>query len=135
MFWDVRGGDTNFMHNLEDRGSSSEVSFSVWLAVGHEFSQKSNTLYPLASLSPGVHTQGSGWQVQAARPAGGAHATGAEVPPAAQGEASSLLIMPSVTLGSDGMGLDPQAGWHTLMNEPMFSTYHEGVSWHLEGKL
>lgn len=63
-------------------------------------SPRENTLHLLASLSPGVHTQGAGWQVQAARPAGGAHATGAEVPPVAQGEAVSLLTMPSVTLGS-----------------------------------
>lgn len=113
MFRDVRGGDTNLRQTLEDRGSGAEVSFSVWLAVGDKLSQRRSTLYLLASLSPGVHTQGSGWKVQAARPAGGTHATGAEVPPAAQGEASSLLPMPSVTLGSDGMGLDPQAGWHT----------------------
>lgn len=44
-----------------------------------------------------MYTQGPGWQVQAARSAGGTHAAGAEVPPVAQGEAVSLLTVPPVT--------------------------------------
>lgn len=71
-------------------------SFSMWLAAGAMCSPRERTLYPLASLSPGMHTQGPGRQVQAARSAGGTHAAGAEVPPAAQGKADSLLTMPSV---------------------------------------
>lgn len=103
MFQDVRGGvscphgDTDFMHTLEDRESRAVVSFSMWLAVGEGGSPRERTLYPLASLSPGMHTQGPGRQVQAARSAGGTHAAGAEVPPVAQGEVVSLLTVPSVT--------------------------------------
>lgn len=95
------------MRTLEDLGLRS-LSLCGWRwGLG---SPRESTLYPLASLSPGVHTQGPGGQVQAAGSAGGAHAAGAQVPPVAQGEAVSLLTVPSVMPGSDGVGFGPQTG-------------------------
>lgn len=86
--------DTHLLHILRVQGRGL---FLFMAGSGDGFSQGGYPSPTCCSPAPGVHAQGPGGQVQAARSAGGAHATGAEVPPAAQGEAISPLAAPCVT--------------------------------------